>query len=164
MIAIAATSRADRWASMSEDALLAYASQWEDMAHDICPDDLDWVYVDVLPVPFSANDRDWPRWWKEQQADAKTNGLGGLWDNLLTEEVREPVVLGLYGREGGFDLFGFCDGNHRVAAAIVSGRGSVPAVVGIERDIGLDDLPPRLRGIPEIIARIEARVAAPNAF
>ena len=154
---IAPDERSWAWTRCHEDGLREYASQWEDMTRDADPADIDWVYVDALPVPVSPHDQGWPAYWDEQQAEAARNGMEGFWDHLLDEDVLTPVVLGLYGNERGWDQFGFWDGNHRVGAAVVSGRMHVPAVVGIARNVGPADLPEALRTIPEIVARLEAR-------
>ena len=125
---IAPDERSWAWTRCHEDGLREYASQWEDMTRDADPADMDWVYVDALPVPVSPHDQGWPAYWDEQQAEAARNGMEGFWD-----------------------------GNHRVGAAVVSGRMHVPAVVGIARNVGPADLPEALRTIPEIVARLEAR-------
>lgn len=148
------------WEERDEESLRAYASQWDDMERGSDPAEMDWVFVAALPVPLGPEDRDWAAWWEDQRAEAAENGMDGLWDYLLDEEIEEPVVLDVHPPEDGRPRFGFRDGNHRVGATVVSGRERVPAVVGIERGLTLEDLPGILRALPEFAAWEERRTAS----
>lgn len=135
------------WAAQSPEQLAGYATAYEDMSHDADPDDIDWCFVEDIPVGIFGSQDYWRQWWDEQNAEADRNGGAGCWDHLLDEEVRRPVVAAFYGREGGFDRFSLWDGNHRVAACALTGRPTVKAVVGVLRGVDAKDLPEALRRV-----------------
>lgn len=79
-----------------------------------------------------------------------------MWDHLLDEPVVAPVVLMVHsGRE-----FGWPDGTHRLAASILTGRPTIPAVVGLAHGMTEADLPEVLRAFPEMRALVASLPAA----
>jgi hypothetical protein len=123
--------------AMSPEQLATHADQWEDQLAGTEPGDCDWVFVPELPIDrlWPAKEAEW--WWEEQNAEAEENGMGGLWDALLEEEIEEPIIVTFFGGE----KFSIRDGNHRAAAVVITSRQTIPAVVGILKGMDLDKLP-----------------------
>ena len=94
--------------------------------------DYDWTEVSDYPVSrlfHLMSGGDWAGWLKNEIAMYREEGSWdnreSEWEAMIHEPIREPIVL--------TELSGLgylWDGWHRTAATIVSGRKSIPAIVG----------------------------------
>ena len=118
----------------SQKELSQYAGRFDDMLYGMEAKDLVWKYVEDFPIskiiPFRGTEGDWIAWMEDQNAGVEEQGLTPWPEDIgeYRDIRREPIVLSLV--EGKNSLW---DGNHRVAAAIIGGVKTLPAIVGIPK-------------------------------
>lgn len=143
-----------RWASRDEAALMDYAACCGEPLDPVDVEELDWIYIDALPVSFLGTPEYWRTFWEQQAGFHEPDRLA-LWQRMLTETIRDPIVISMHERTpDGEDATMSWDGLHRTAATVLSGRSTIPAIVGLVRGLGLEDLPGVVRDIPQIVERI----------
>lgn len=116
-----------------EDAMRAEAAAHQ---HDnYCAGDLG--YCDASSAVWSLNNAfpmaslkhlkdDWVKWFGEEISMDESEGLGRNYAGMLTGEIIEEVIV--FVRDGKGYIW---DGWHRVAAAIVGGKETIKAIVGV---------------------------------
>lgn len=90
------------------------------------PDEANWSRADQFPVSMLMHLMDdWDQWFRNELQMDEEEGLGREWASLITEEIRDEIVVLV--RDGKGYIW---DGWHRAAAVIMSGRQFIPAIVG----------------------------------
>ena len=101
------------------------------------PNTFHWDEHKEYPVSnfITANDTKeaWIEWFKFEQKIWADEGQPDRFDDMLTAEIAEPV----YGVDLGDGEALLWDGNHRVAASVVAGRETIPAIIGKPLDQNL---------------------------
>lgn len=138
---------------------LAYAARFEDMLLGTLPEDHAWILVQDFPVAMTGKASAWRRFWREENSENP-----GVWSDGLLEAVAsgqldtQPLVLALC-EDGGALACNTWDGNHRLAAAVMCGRKTMPVVVGIPNDLDPSLLPDFLR--PPLLPQASRRPPRP---
>src|SRR5688572_5870420 len=89
-----------------------------------------WHYEPNFPIDRIANKRDALELFTSDREAWTEEGEPDRFDDMLNEPIREPIVLVDTGTIGYI-----WDGNHRVAASILTNRSTISAYVGIAKPI-----------------------------
>jgi hypothetical protein len=85
-----------------------------------------WRYEPTYPLSKIAYQRDAIDLFRQDQQAWTEEGEPDRYDDLLNEPIRQPIILVEVGT-----LSYIWDGNHRVAASLLTNRHTIPAYVGI---------------------------------
>lgn len=138
----------------TQQDLLTFACQYEDMLTGRPPEDHQWIYIPEFPVALLKQKRDWvaflnderathPGYWGEDFVDAVVSGQFNT----------SPIVCAFIADENGIPDINIWDGNHRVAALLSDPELStltLPVVLGWPEDVERYHIPIEIRTLPEI--------------
>lgn len=89
-----------------------------------------WEVVDFPIADIASRPDDWKAWMQEENQNCVEYGDPDRYTGILTEDIREEVVLVLCEDEQGVTGGYLWDGYHRTAATVVKGGTTVRAIVG----------------------------------
>lgn len=95
-------------------------------------EDFDWRFDAAYPLSKLVSQmpggvEGWHEWWRDEVGMDADEELGREWSALAEEDIRDPIIIS---EDGKLEIW---DGWHRTAACIVSGRTTIPAIVGTTR-------------------------------
>lgn len=104
---------------------------WEGANQDERAADFDWSFDQALPLSTMTGDglrtpADWVAWMKGEIADFAADGYPHKYDEVLEEEIQEPIVIHLDENAEGR----IWDGFHRTGGSHMAERQTIPAIVG----------------------------------
>jgi len=112
------------------EELLEIASQWScNENDDFDVDEAEWsssTAESIAPFLTVMSREDWISWLVREHQEAIEDGRPGYGD-LLLQDVNEAIIYVAY-RDGHVDIW---DGWHRVAASMLKGAGTIPAIKGV---------------------------------
>ena len=84
-----------------------------------------WREEPNFPIDRIAGKHNIVQYFERDQKAWAEDGDPGYYDDMLNEPIQEPVIVVQIG-----GLAYLWDGNHRIAASILTGRTTIPAYVG----------------------------------
>jgi hypothetical protein len=88
-------------------------------------DDYDWIYDAAYPIANLNPDIDKAKWMKDEVAMWADEGDPNRYDSEINDPIEEPIIVVEIDGVGEI-----VDGWHRTGGSVLSGKETIPAVVG----------------------------------